>query len=799
MRTRLFRRKSIRIIISFLLISSLAVVSNGTAIASAPPTGAFTKFAGITDAAYWRGLASSSDGSRIAAISTVGQLWTSTNSGTTWESHTALSTIGTSTWQNIVTNASGETLTVASGNGSVYSSGDFGTTWTATNLTGPSGALYGVTTSADGKILAVCDLNSNKVLVSTNAGLSWSDEGPSGTVTGNFRNVVLSGDGLTLAAIASGGNIWTAKYSPTTTPKWTWRDTGISAGSAPAAWRGLSISSNGNFIAASAYGGKIYVSSDSGTNWSVPSGFDTLGNIVWQRITMSQDGRYISATVGSYIYSSRDFGATVTRFSAPENLYSISPLDTSGISWIAGSAGTAGSQPGGVYKLTITWPLAAPAFTISSSAETKTVGTALAGYTITSTGGLIDSYTVSNLSTLTSLGLTFDTGTGLISGTPTGVVTNQPFVVTALNASGSDTRTFTLNVVAALAAPAFTISSSAETKTVGTALAGYTITSTGGLIDSYTVSNSSSLTSLGLTFDTSTGLISGTPSVVTSSTAFTITALNATGSANQTFTLTVNAAPVVPAPAKAAQPVEPPPPAQTSVIPDLSLTGSGSTEGGNLFIVDGTFSAPILKITIDGSEILKPRWSQNGTDLILLMPSSTAGTVSIQIYNGQFPLLPAIKYTYVEAAPIQTEVTAPVIPEKTSAVASTPATSETKTATSDAAKSESNLGTKPKKPIATKAVIFGFKYNSALVKTDINAELTALGLRSNSKIEIVGYAQPTAPKDDRRISLARALKIQQLIAKAFPQAQSKVLAMGSKKQPLCVATQNRCVLVKIIS
>ena len=669
MHTKLSPRKPIRIIIFSLLISSLALVSNGTAIASVP-TGAFTQFTGITDATYWKGVASSSDGSRIAAISTNGQLWTSTNSGTTWESHTALNALNLTTWQNIVTNASGETLTVASGNGSVYSSGDFGTTWTATNLTGLFGVstLYGVTTSADGKILAVSDFGTNKVLVSTNSGLSWSNEGPSGPVTGNFWNVVLSGDGLTLAAIASAGNIWTATYSPTTTPKWTWHDTGISSSSG--FWRGLSISSNGNFIAASAYNGKIYVSSDSGTTWSVPSGFGTLGNINWQRITMSQDGRYISATTGSYIYSSGDFGATVTRFSAPENLYSISPLDTSGISWIAGSAGTAGSQPGGVYKLTITWPLAAPAFTISSSAETKTVGSALTGYTITSTGGLIDSYTVSN---------------------------------------------------------------------------------------------SSSLTSLGLTFDTSTGLISGTPSVVTSSTAFTITALNATGSANQTFTLTVNAVPVAPAPAIPAQPVEAPPPAQTSVIPDFSLTGSGSTEGGNLFIVNGTFSAPILKITIDGKELPKSSWSQNGIDLILTMPSSAAGTVSIQIYNGQVPVLPVIKYSYVEVAPVQT----PVV---------TPATPETST-----------------------VVTFGFNYNSALIKSDINSKLKALGIGNNSEIEIVGYAQPTAPKDDRRISLARALKIQQLIAKAFPQAQSKILAMGSKKQSLCAATQNRCVLVKIIS
>ena len=90
--------------------------------------------------------------------------------------------------------------------------------------------------------------------------------------------------------------------------------------------------------------------------------------------------------------------------------------------------------------------------------------------------------------------------------------------------------------------PTFALSSSSESKTVNTAITGYTITSTGGAIASYAISPASPA---GLTFNTTTGLISGTPTSVAPATAYTITATNATSSTTQTFTLTVTAVPVV--------------------------------------------------------------------------------------------------------------------------------------------------------------------------------------------------------------------------------------------------------------
>ena len=88
----------------------------------------------------------------------------------------------------------------------------------------------------------------------------------------------------------------------------------------------------------------------------------------------------------------------------------------------------------------------------------------------------------------------------------------------------------------ALAAPAFTLSSSSETRTVNTSATGFTISSTGGAIASFAIS----ATPAGMSFSTSTGALTGTPNTVASATAYTITATNATGSTTRIFTLTVN-------------------------------------------------------------------------------------------------------------------------------------------------------------------------------------------------------------------------------------------------------------------
>ena len=95
----------------------------------------------------------------------------------------------------------------------------------------------------------------------------------------------------------------------------------------------------------------------------------------------------------------------------------------------------------------VTAPLAAPAFTFSSASETKSAGSSITSYTISSTGGAIASYSISPAA---PAGLTFSTSTGLLSGTPTSVASATAYTVTATNASGSAARTFTLTVTLAV-------------------------------------------------------------------------------------------------------------------------------------------------------------------------------------------------------------------------------------------------------------------------------------------------------------------------------------------------------------
>jgi hypothetical protein len=94
-----------------------------------------------------------------------------------------------------------------------------------------------------------------------------------------------------------------------------------------------------------------------------------------------------------------------------------------------------------------------------------------------------------------------------------------------------------------VSAPAFTLSKSTETAQVGTAISGYAITSTGGAVASFSISPDISATPAnGVSFNTSTGLISGTPTAAAPAVTYTITGTNASGSATATYALTVNAA-----------------------------------------------------------------------------------------------------------------------------------------------------------------------------------------------------------------------------------------------------------------
>ena len=89
-------------------------------------------------------------------------------------------------------------------------------------------------------------------------------------------------------------------------------------------------------------------------------------------------------------------------------------------------------------------------------------------------------------------------------------------------------------------APSISLSQSSLNAMAGTAVNSYLITSSGGSVSDYSISpNIAVIPNNGISFSTSTGLISGTPTSAASAITYTITASNGGGSTTTTFSISV--------------------------------------------------------------------------------------------------------------------------------------------------------------------------------------------------------------------------------------------------------------------
>ena len=174
----------------------------------------------------------------------------------------------------------------------------------------------------------------------------------------------------------------------------------------------------------------------------------------------------------------------------------------------------------------------APSISYGTTSLALEKGTAMTVQSPTSSGGTVVSYSVSP--TLPA-GLALDTATGEISGTPTTITSSASYTITATNTGGTDTATMT--IIVNDVAPSISYGTTSLTLEKGTAMTTETITSTGGAVVSYSVSPT---LPAGVVLDTSTGAISGTPTDITSSASYTITATNTGGTDTATMTIIVN-------------------------------------------------------------------------------------------------------------------------------------------------------------------------------------------------------------------------------------------------------------------
>jgi hypothetical protein len=224
----------------------------------------------------WYAATCSTDGSKIAAAAATisggvtGGLYSSTNSGATWQPHASGSFL------HLVGSAQGDKL-ILSDVSKLYASTNFGSSW----RTNSSGGFTVRACSADETI--VVGAKSGLVSVSTNSGVTW-----------NPSSVLSSSNNILQAASSSDGTIMLAAVDP----GYIFRSTNSGTTWAPITpfgfWRAIACSSDGTKLVAALDHGAIYTSADSGATWSPANA--PIAN--WQALAASADGNKLIAVCG---------------------------------------------------------------------------------------------------------------------------------------------------------------------------------------------------------------------------------------------------------------------------------------------------------------------------------------------------------------------------------------------------------------------------------------------------------------------------------------------------------------------
>jgi len=195
------------------------------------------------------------------------------------------------------------------------------------------------------------------------------------------------------------------------------------------------------------------------------------------------------------------------------------------------------TNPGGSATaiLNITVNDATPsALAYSSNPVVYVKGTAIAANTPSSSGGAVVSYAVSPA---LPAGLSLSNSSGVISGTPTASTATANYVVTATNTGGSTTASLSITVIDIAVPPSgLAYSTNPAIYAKGSAIAANTPSSSGGAVVSYAVNPA---LPAGLSMSPETGIITGTPTAITATADYVVTATNPGGSTTASLSITV--------------------------------------------------------------------------------------------------------------------------------------------------------------------------------------------------------------------------------------------------------------------
>lgn len=187
--------------------------------------------------------------------------------------------------------------------------------------------------------------------------------------------------------------------------------------------------------------------------------------------------------------------------------------------------------------ITITVNTIAPVIAYSGAPFTFTKGSAISTQTPSNSGGSITSCTVSK-PLPTGLNLS---SSCVLSGTPSAVSAQGDYVITATNSAGSGSATVSITVNDI--APSITYSGAPFVFRKSSSVGTNSVTNTGGTIVSCSVSPA---LPAGLSLNATTCAITGTPTAITATANYTVSATNSGGTGTRVISVTVNdALPVI--------------------------------------------------------------------------------------------------------------------------------------------------------------------------------------------------------------------------------------------------------------
>jgi hypothetical protein len=261
------------------------------------------------------------------------------------------------------------------------------------------------------------------------------------------------------------------------------------------------------------------------------------------------------------------------------------------------------------FVLGITVNIAPPSALSYPGTQTYTVGVPITALNPTVTG-VVASYSVAPA---LPAGLSLNSINGQISGTPGGPVATMAYSITATNSTGS--TNFALTITVQIAAPSGLNYPGPQTYTVGTPVVPLNPTVL-GVVSTYSVTPA---LPVGLSLNTATGQIAGTPTVATGAGNYTITAGNSTGSTNFALGITVQIA----APSGLGYPS---PQSYTvgAAIAPLSPSVTGTVSG---YGVSPALPAGLVLNTINGLVSGTPTAATGAADYTITATNSTGSTV----------------------------------------------------------------------------------------------------------------------------------------------------------------------------